>query len=150
MPAGFWNNFQKKFLIKTVNDQGTNGGHIAMYWKTEKPGFFNSKEVIAFAVKNGWELKDSLDIQLDNLKTWRYNNVPIFPLSYTGFSIVPKIRDSEYENFPRWIHANLKIYEFTTGWLTYDPGTDNSFEINGFVVVNTEENEMSVYHLWGE
>ncbi len=133
-----------------MSDQGTNGGHKAMYWKKELPDIFNARDVISFAKKNGWELSDSLEIPTDQLKTWHYNNKPIFPLSYSGFAKTPTVNKSEYSNFPRWINKGLKVYLFKTGWLTYEPGTDNSIEVNGFVLISNEGNELSVYHLWGE
>jgi len=42
------------------------------------------------------------------------------------------------------------VYKFKTGWTTVDPGTDNSIEENGFVIINVKGTEMSVYHLWGD
>ena len=150
IPTGFWNNYQKDFLKKNISDQGTNGGHRAMYWKAEKQGTFISREIIGFAEKNGWEFVDSLEIQADELKTWYYNNTAVFPLSYTGFSKTPTSNKSECEWFPRWINVGLKVYQFKTGWIAYDPGTDNSIDENGFVILNIDGNEMSVYHLWGE
>ncbi len=148
-PSGFWGDYKKGLLKENISNQGTSGGHRAMYWKTEKPGAFNSKEVLDFAIKNGWKFVDSLDVQTDKFKTWDYNNTPIFPLSYKGFSSTPG-NNSVHKNFPRWISSELKVYMFKTGWTTIEPGTDNSNDVNGFVVLTNEGNEMSVYHLWGE
>jgi hypothetical protein len=149
IPSGFWTDFQKNFLKENIRDMGPYGGHRAMHWKAEKQRAFNSKEVIDFATKNGWQLVDSLEVQADDLKTWYYNNAPIFPLSHTGFSATPS-NNSTYKNFPRWIKSALKVYTFETGWVTIEPGTDDSIEENGFVVLENEGSEMSVYHLWGE
>lgn len=148
-PSGFWMNFQKEFLKENISDHGAYGGHVAMHWKSKEEKTFSSKEVIDFATKNGWELMDSLEVQPDDLKTWDYNGTPIFPLSYTGFSFTP-INDSTHEKFPRWMNTGLKVYMFKTGWITVDPGTRKSNEVNGFVVLGNGASEMSVYHLWGE
>jgi len=150
VPAGFWNDYQKPLLVKNLSDQGPFGGRRSMYWKVENGRIFNSKAIIEFAVKNGWEFVDSLEVQADKLKTWHYNKTSVFPLSYSGFSSTPAGADSEYESFPRWINVGLKVYQFKTGWIVYEPGTGDSFDVNGFVVLNNEGNEMSVYHMWGE
>ena len=42
------------------------------------------------------------------------------------------------------------VYTFKTGIVMIEPGTGNSIEVNGFVVLDNEGTEMSVYHLWGE
>lgn len=148
-PSGFWADFKKDFLINNISDQGTSGGHRAMQWKAERQKTFNSKEIIDFAVKNGWVFMDSLEVQTNELKTWNYNSAPIFPLSHTGFSVMSN-NNSTHKYFPRWINTNLKIYKFKTGWTAIEPGTDNSIDENGFVILNIDGNEMSVYHLWGE
>src|SRR5690606_27417402 len=80
-PSGFWMNFQKEFLKEDISNHGAYGGHVAMHWKSKEEKTFSSKEVIDFATKNGWELVDSLEVQPDDLKTWDYNGMPIFPLS---------------------------------------------------------------------
>lgn len=141
-------NFQKEDLKENISDHGAYGGHIAMHWKL-KEGTFRSREVIDFATGNGWELVDSLEVQPDDLKTWDYNGRPVFPLSFRGFSSTP-VNDSAHEKFPRWMNTGLKVYMFKTGWITVEPGTGISNEVNGFVVLGGRGSEMSVYHLWGE
>ena len=39
---------------------------------------------------------------------------------------------------------------FKTGWIMIEQGTDESNDVNGFVVISNKGDEMSVYHLWGE
>jgi len=148
-PSGFWVGFQKELLKENISDQGPYGGHLAMHWKSKKEKAFSSKEIIDFATRNGWELVDTLEVRSEDLKTWDYNKIPIFPLSHTGFSSTP-INDSMHEKFPRWINTGLKVYMFKTGWTTVDPGTGESNQVNGFVVLENSGSEMSVYHLWGE
>ena len=46
--------------------------------------------------------------------------------------------------------GRISFYSFKTGWVTIQPGTDDSIEVNGFVLLNHDKTEMAVYHLWGE
>lgn len=148
-PANFWTKFQKDYLIKNNSDQGPWGGHRAMYWKAVDRNTFETKDVLDFASNNGWNLTDSSIVLRDSLKKWNYHGKPIFPLSETGFDMIPT-NNSIYRHFPRWIISDIKIYKFKTGWLVYDPSTNESTEENGFVIMNDNSTEMSVYHLWGE
>ena len=148
-PAGFWNNYKKELLINEFIDQGPYGGHRAMHWKNNKKNTFNSGAVLEFASKNGWTLVDSAAFNHDHTRKWVYDNKPIFPLSHTGLSDTAK-SISTYENFPRWFGGQIKVYRLRTGWMSIDPGTDNSIEENGFIIINNAGTEMAVYHLWGE
>lgn len=148
-PAGFWNNYQLKYLVENLSDQTFNRGTRAMYWNFENNKIVSKNDIIDFTKENGWELIDSFRVKVKELKAWNYNHKSIFPLSYTGFNAKP-INDSMYEYFPRWINNDLIVYRFKTGWLVFDPGTNKSEDINGFVVLSSNRKEMSVYHLWGE
>jgi hypothetical protein len=55
-----------------------------------------------------------------------------------------------YEEFPHWIKSELTLYRFKTGWLIFEPGTDNATQINGFILISQDETEMSLYHCWGD
>jgi hypothetical protein len=70
-------------------------------------------------------------------------------LTSTGFSATV-LNDTQLEYFPRWFSGPVKLYKFRTGWVTIEPGTGNSNEENGFVLINSDGTEMAVYHLWGE
>jgi hypothetical protein len=149
LPAGFWKNYHPKSIVKKLSDQGPRGGHRAVYWKNERKNFFSSTEIIDFAFKNGWTFMDSIEINAIQTGQWIYDNKPVFPLSYSGFNDTA-LNTSTYNHFPRWFGGNVKIYKFKTGWITIEPGTDNSNEVNGFVLLNENKNEMAIYHLWGE
>ncbi len=148
-PADFWTKFQNPFLVENISGQGPWGGHRAMYWKIDKRNTFRSKTVLDFASKNGWQLIDSSAYSSDDLENWKLSNKLIFPLSSNGFDKISK-NDINYNNFPRWINSDLKMYKFKTGWIVIDPDTNNSIEENGFVIINDKGTEMSVYHLWGD
>jgi hypothetical protein len=148
-PAGFWKNYKGDFLVKNISDQGPYGGHRAIYWKVGNTNIFNSKNVLDFAIKNGWTLVDSSDFSKDQTNQWIYDNENVFPLTSTGFSDTLK-SDGHLTDFPRWFGGQLRVYKFKTGWVTIEPGTDNSIEENGFIVISHDKTEMAVYHLWGE
>jgi len=78
-----------------------------------------------------------------------YNNKEVFPLTSTGFSDT-LLNDSHLTDFPRWFGGQVKVYKFKTGWVAIEPGTDNTIEENGFVIINSDKREIAVYHLWGE
>lgn len=148
-PAGFWKNFKSNFLLKNISDQGPYGGHRAIYWKADETAIFNSENIIAFASKNGWTLVDSSEFTNDQTSKWTYSNNKVFPLTSTGFSDT-LLNDEHLKDFPRWFGGQIKVYKFKTGWVTIEPGTDNSIEENGFVLLSNDNKEMAVYHLWGE
>ena len=148
-PAGFWKNYKSNLLVKNISDQGPNGGHRAMYWKADNANTFNSNNVLDFAKKNGWTLIDSSEFNQDQTNKWTYNNKAIFPLTSTGFSDT-LLNDAHLDNFPRWFGGQMKIYKFKTGWVTIEPGTNNSIEENGFVLIKDDKKEMAAYHLWGD
>jgi len=102
-----------------------------------------------FSKKNGWTLVDSSEYNSDRTSKWIYSDKAVFPLTSTGFSDTVE-NNTQLEHFPRWFGGQLKVYKFKTGWVTIEPGTDNSIEENGFVLINSDETEMAVYHLWGE
>lgn len=148
-PAGFWKSYQNDFLLKNISDQGPYGGHRAVYWKANKTNTFSSNSILHFAKKNGWTLVDSSSFNQDQTSKWNYNGEPVFPLTSIGFSDT-LLNDAHLTDFPRLFGGQLKVYKFKTGWVTIQPGTDNSIEENGFVVINIGGTEMAVYHLWGE
>jgi hypothetical protein len=147
-PAGFWTDYQEEFLKQNLSDQGPWGGTRTLYWQSEIPQTFRSYDIIQFALKNGWSLKDSLYIDTQRLNTWALSGSPIFPLSFSGFNATGN--DNFYSHFPRWIRSASKVYSFKTGWVTYEPGTDKVNNINGFVLLSVDGKQLSVYHLWGD
>jgi hypothetical protein len=148
-PAGFWNTYHSDLLEITLNDQGSYGGHRAMYWESDRPNTFTNLEILTFADENGWTVVDSAIFPNEKVKTWTFYNKPVFPLTSTGFSdTMPN--DQIVEKFPRWFGGPLKLYKFRTGWVTTQPGTDNSMDVNGFAMINDAGTKLAVYHLWGE
>lgn len=148
-PTGFWKTYKKDFLVKNISDQGPYGGHRAVYWKSANPYTFDTKDILEFATKNGWTLVDSSEFSNEQTNKWTYDNEKIFPLTSIGFSDT-LLNDAHLKDFPRWFGGQLKLYKYKTGWVTIEPGTDNSIEENGFVLLNQDKSELAVYHLWGE
>jgi hypothetical protein len=129
-PAGFWEDFKSDLVTGSSNDHGPWGGHRIMNWASESTSTFSSKEIIAFALEHGWEMVDSL--------TLNEGGVDAFLM-----------RD-DHLNITAEITGKSKAYVFKTGWIVVDPGTDETNDVNGFVVINETGTEMLVYHLWGE
>ncbi len=148
-PAGFWENYKSNFLIENISEQGPYGGHRAMYWEADKANTSSSSNFIEFAKENGWTLVDSSIFNQDRTDKWIYSNAPIFPLTNSGFSDTV-LNNSQLMHFPRWFSGQIIVYKFKTSWVTIEPGTDNSIETNGFVVMNKDKTKTAVYHLWGE
>jgi hypothetical protein len=149
IPTAFWEDFENEFIVENISDQGPFGGHRAMYWKTDLIKTFEPEKIIEFAKENGWTLTTTEKINSEDMKNWNENGKKVFPLTSKGFK--PElIEDNISEDFPRWINSDITIYKFKTNFVTIEPGTDNSIEENGFVIINKDGNEMSVYNLWGE
>ncbi len=148
-PAGFWKNYYKDLIKKNISDQGPYGGHRAIYWKSDETNNFTSAHVLDFAKKNGWTLVDSSEHNNDQTNKWTYDNKAVFPLTSAGFSATAQ-NNTQLEHFPRWFGGQVTVFKFKTGWVTIEPGTDNSIEENGFVVINSDRTQMAVYHVWGE
>ncbi len=125
-PGGFWTGYQTNFLVQNISGQGTRGGTRTMHWKTTLPNTFTPQAVIAFATQNGWKLVGSID------------------------SLPDQHGKGEYATMPQCIGPPSRTYIFKTGWMLFEPGTDNSTEENGFVSINSSGTEMSVHHSWGE
>ena len=148
-PAGFWKNYRPNLIIAENSDQGPHGGHMSVCWKTSGIEIFDSKSILGFADKNGWTIVDSLEFSQEQTIKWRHNEKSIFPLTFKGFSD-SLTNDATLDNFPRWFGGNVKLYRFKTGWVTIEPGTDNSIEENGFILINGDNTQFAIYHLWGD
>lgn len=144
-PAGFWTNYRIQNLVENNSNQGPFGGRRSLYWHSDIDKTFRSDQLIAFALKNGWEVHDSLNISRDALKSWESEG-PKFPFSYKDFII----NDSRNLVFPRWITTDSKLYRFTTGWVALEPGTNIETNKNGYILISSNGKDLSIYHLWGE
>lgn len=146
IPTAFWEDFENEFIVENISDQGSYGGHREMYCKTEIKKN-EPKKTIEFANVNGWTLTSTEKINLEGMKNWNENGKTVFPLTSQGFK--PELmEDNIIADFPRWINSDITIYKFKTNFVTITPGTDNSIEENGFVIINNDGTEMSVYNLW--
>ncbi len=153
MPAGFWKNFDSKNITSELNDQGPYGGHRALYWQGTA-GEFNAVRVIDFATKNGWKFRDSSRFTVVQTHAWKDNGKTIFPLSDKGFQSSFNFSDSggnaEYGYFPLSMTSGIEVIRFETAWTKVQPGSGVVTNAAGYVVLNMEQDQMSVYHLWGE
>ncbi len=148
-PAGFWKNYRQTFLKENISNQGPYGGSRSLHWKSEKAYSFSSIRIIDFAKDNGWEFTDSSTIDIAQTTKWLDGEKEIFPMTSIDLTNA-NTNIYIYHNFPRWFGGNIKLYKFKTGWLRFEPGTDNSTEENGFVLISEDYSEFAVYHFWGE
>ena len=149
MPAGFWESFQSFALQKNVSDQGPWGGTHAMYWKDSHVDMFQPQQVINYASQNGWKFLDSSKVSSEDVRKWNVAGNAIFPLSYEGLDTSVS-NDFARKHFPRWIEGDITLLRFKTNWITVTPGTGKDNPSFGYVILNHEHNQMSVYQMWGE
>ena len=116
-----------------------------MYWKSKEKNTFDSRALIDFAAKYGWQLTDSILIPHDELLKWTTNG-KTFPFWYSEY-IDGSINGQE---FPNWINSDIKLYRFKTGWIAVEPGNAMQTGKSGYIVINKDGSELQVYHLWGE
>jgi len=146
MPGGLWDGFEEDLRVHKLSDQGPWGGKRAYHWKSTSRAYFNYKKMIGYTSSNGWQLVDSTKFRNS---TNRINSEQVFRATVGPFEPTSNTNSIEIE-FPQWIKGNFTAYRFKSGWLTVYPGTDNSTEINGFVLISEDGKEMSAYHTWGE
>ncbi len=137
-PAGFWINYQKDLIATNANDQGPWGGNSEINWKSNRANSFSAKEILDFATQNGWKLTDSLIYKKNSIKPFtNYND-----------------KDYSYRLLETFLNksnsAENYVYVFKTDWLAVEPGNERETNKNGFVVINSNRKEFTVYHLWGE
>ncbi|MFY0601742.1 MAG: hypothetical protein JXR03_18860 [Cyclobacteriaceae bacterium] len=150
-PARFWISFKEDQIISNESNQGPWGGRRYIHWKSEIDNDFDTQTIMDFAIENGWILSKINSYSKDEISKWVCFNKPIFPLSNSGFSDMYSVLNiNTCKDFPRVIDEDLTILSFNSGWVSIVPGTNESTETNGFIVVNSKRNKMSVYHLWGE
>ncbi len=119
-----------------------------MYWKKSK-GFYNEKTLLHFATSNGWKLKRIIAVKSPLLRNWKsYDNQPVFPLSHNGLDLQLTSENRDYELFPRWINDTCQLYEFQTNWDVIS--NDDSHTALGYILLDDDNTQLSVYHLWGE
>ena len=142
--------FKSDLITEKRNDQGPWGGTLMINWQANENSEFDIENIIEIASKNDWEFIDStLYYKADLIKMTDYGK-PIINLPLQNFTPEPKRVDLKSESFPRWIKTDFTLYRFKTGWLIFEPGTNDSTQENGFVLLSSDKGKMTVYHLWGE
>jgi hypothetical protein len=120
-----------------------------MYWRSKRTYLFDSRKVIEFATENGWTLVDSMRFCKEQTSKWEYSGLPVFPLTFKGFSNM-SLRDGISSEFPRWFDGNLAVYRFKTGWVIVEPNSGDVTDVNGFAVLSEDRTKLAIYHLWGD
>ncbi len=147
-PTFFLKEFQKENQVENNCVQNSNGGYTYIHWKSQNDHTFNLSAIIELAEKNKWTFIDS--IKINEVKQWKFNNTPIFPLSYEGFNTGNSYNNSVYKKFPRPVNKDFTILKFKTTWILINQETNETINENGFIVLNSNRSQMSAYHLWGE
>ena len=146
-PARFWKNYHKDLQLKTLSDQGPWGGYKIIHWESKDNYSFETNDILKYAKENGWTLVDSSEYGKNLPKSWTYLDKNVFPFNYNEpIDLNNQINDK----LQRWIDSDFKLFSFKTGWIIIKPGTDESTELTGFILVSNDKRKMTVYHLWGE
>ena len=140
-PAGFWVDFHKEFILTNNSDQGPWGGSREIHWKHKKKYIFNTNDIIEFANNNGWKLIDSLSFSLDTISDSSFSKLKNDDYSTDIM---------KYEVFSKLKLDDRKLLVFQTTWMSIEPGNARETFENGFVVLNSDGTEMSLFHFWGE
>ncbi len=140
-PAGFWKSFRMDNIETKNSDQGPWGGHLEIRWKSKNNEIFKANQLIDFATNNGWILTDSIKFTADSLSKLRtnYTSNEDYSLEILNNEVLAKLKVDD-----------TNVYRFKTGWIAVKPGNDTETEVNGFVIINSDGTEMTIYHLWGE
>ena len=148
-PEGFWLDYEDDYQTEDFSNQGPWGGKRIIHWKNIR-GEFDRSDVIQFATENGWTLQNDSIYVSSLTDKWTYDNKPIFPLYFKGFAPQFDFIYSGFEDYPRWISGDIRVLSFTSNYISIDPGTQEEIRTNGFIVLNSEQNQMTLYHMWGE
>ena len=132
------------------NDQGLFGGTLAINWIADNGSEFKIKELTELTSKNDWKLIDSTEYKKAELTNMTESGNPTINLPLKNFKPVSKKSSTESKSFPRWIETDFILYRFKTSWHIFESGTDDSTNENGFILLSSDNKEMTVYHLWGE
>ncbi len=149
-PSGFWMRYKSNFITDKHNDQGPWGGTLIINWEANENSEFNVEEIIKLASKNNWELIDRVKYQKVDLIEMKEYGKPIINLPLKNFTPKPKKSDLKSKSYPRWIDTDFTLYRFKTRWLIFEPGSDDSTQENGFVLLASDNKKMTLYHIWGE
>lgn len=136
-PSGFWTEYHCDSIVRKFSDQGPWGGVRKIIWESDT-SISSSKELLAFAIQNDWELTNSLSFPSDKEKL---NNLDID--DYSLYLLQEHVLSN-------WKDQNFNVFIFRTGWFAIEPGDMRETEKNGFLVINSDRSKIEVFHLWGE
>lgn len=137
-------------ITENKNDQGPWGGTLIISWVANKNSEFNIADITEIASKNDWKLIDSAEYHKEDLIKMTENGKPIINLPLKNFTPEQNGTDLKSNSIPRKIKTDFILYRFKTGWLIFEPGTDNSTLENGFILLSSGKKKMTIYHIWGE
>jgi len=133
--SDFWEEYKVEELQGKTSNHGSIGGSCVYYWEALGDRRFDAVEIIEFAAENNWKYISTMA-----LKNW--------DSEHTEASEIKGASISRY--FPKQINDADSLLIFETNLLLFDPGTDESTQLNGFAIVSDSGKELTVYHMWGE
>jgi len=148
-PEGFWKDYEADYQTEHSSDQGPWGGRRIVHWKN-KEGKFDKTKVVEFATKHGWKLQSETIFKASLTDRWTEDNRPIFPLDWSGFTPESDFGYAGFKDYPRWISGDITVLSFSTNYISINLETQDEILTNGFVILNNERNQMTMYHMWGE
>ena len=142
--------FKPDQITEKKNNQGPRGGTLIIHWIADQNSEFNILDIKEIASQNDWRIIDSVKYKKADLQKMTADRKPTIRLPLENFTPEPKQADLKSKQLPRRITTDFTLYRFKTDWLLFEPGTDDSTEENGFVLLSSDNKEMTVYHIWGE
>jgi hypothetical protein len=139
LPAGFWNNYQPQFIREKESEQGPWGGYRKIVWEN-KTHPFDKGNIIDYSRSNGWLLTDSVLFSNDSILILTDYGKTDYSYRILEDNLIPCLEPG----------SAYRIYVFTTGWITVEPGNARETEKNGFLLFKSDGTKIIAYHRWGE
>lgn len=151
MPGGFWEKYENKFIVKNESDQGPYGGHRTIHWTAKEKGTFDEKRILDFAISKEWYPTDTMRFSKSDIMDWYSDKIPVFPIYFKGtYKMYSEDDLSAFTAFKRLITDDLTVYRFKTNWLLIYPGSNESTAENGYILIDKDGKQMTLYQMWGE
>lgn len=122
--GGFWREYRTSEIVSEKLDHGPYGGTTEIHWKGKKP--FSINKIIQLGKENGWNLVDTTKTNLDfsnEILNYRFDKTEIDDKTIL------------------YLKSNL---------MTIQEDQDLETLINCFVILNSQRNELIIYHYWGD
>jgi hypothetical protein len=123
--GSFWLNFNDSSIKSQFLDHGPWGGTTIISWKFETDQI-DEYQIREFAEMNEWFF-------ITTSKEFKFPHGDNLP-----------------KEIEKCIQNDFLILTFKTDWILVEPGSGDTFDALGYVFINPNGKEMTVYHVWGE